>query len=238
MVYFTNNESKESRRRRPEVAVRNFHSSVKASLFSNANAGNLLDLGAGRGADVSRYKRFQSVTAVDSDEEALEQLSIRASAAGVAVETIHADFTKPLNLSKRYNTISAMFCVHYAVQDDGTCEGLALNVQRYLMPGGSFIGICMDGDKVYKELSSGPRWFGNWAKLELQSSSAVSVQIASISNLPKQERLVRWQAFASAMWQAGLIVEYTSCLEPGGAIQDEGLRKFSQLQRFWVMRFQ
>lgn len=236
MPYFTHHESREERRARPDVDVRNYHAAVKGGLLAACPPASLLDLGAGRGADVGRYRRFGRVVAIDTDPDALAELTRRARAAGVPVETHVADMCAPLPSAGPFTAVSAMFCVHYAM---AAREALARGVAAALAPGGMFVGIALDGASVLAAL--GParrRQFTGWACLALAAddSRALDVTITSISHQPRREWLVPWPELLACLTDAGLQLVRTGLLDPGERVRDPALRAFSMLHRHWAFR--
>lgn len=236
MSYFTTNESLAQRRRKPEVAVRNYHSRCKAELLKRGpNGGSLLDLGAGRGADASRYNQFCRVLAVDQDADALKELSRRTGNA-TQVKTTCADFCRPLEIQEHFDITAAFFCCHYAFRN---LAAFAENVARSLVSGGLFVGIDLDGTRVLEMLrvERQKTFGGKWARMELLDDDRnIAVTIESISDQPKTESLVFWQVFRRAMQHQGLVLLDTGILEPGQSISDESLANFSRLHRWWVFK--
>lgn len=232
MPYFTRHESMYQRRLKPEVPLRNFHSAVKGSLLSGAPPkATLLDLGAGRGAECFRYRYFSQVVAVDKDPAALAELSRRCK--GTA-RTVCADFLKPLVLHTLFDCVSAFFCCHYAVPDLDTLAG---NVARHLAPGGTFVGVDLDGAAVLARLRDcrAAVFCGGWAKLELQPDDRhLHVTIASISNAPKPEGLLFWPDLLAALQKHGIELVETGMFAPTGLADD--LAEYSRMHRWWVLK--
>lgn len=235
--YFRTHETLSQRQRKPEVELRNFHSTTKSRLFeSTETRGLLLDLAAGRGADCGRYRRFASVHAVDIDADALHQLMQRTR--GVDVSPVVADFTRTLDIPVLFDAVSLMFAAHYACRDWQAMTTLARNVSRHLRPGGRFVGVNMDGEAVRCELAPGrrSRWYKGWANLSLGDGNELYVTIKSIADEPKLEWLVDWSAFVEAMESHGLRLQHTSMLDPTGFVCDPELQAFSRLHRLWIFQ--
>ena len=233
MPYFTHTETVRERQRSPEVAVRNFHSGVKGWLLERCRRGRcLLDLGAGRGAECRRYGRFLSVTAVDTDAEALAELTRRCGPGHV--RTVCRDFCRPLDLGCTFDMVSAFFCCHYAA---GRLEEFAANVAGHLRPGGLFVGAALDGEAVLACLRTDRvRTFGRgWARLHLLDDERhLSVTITSISQQPKVEGLLVWAEMVKVLRGHGLEAQATATFRPRD--MDEDLAAFSRLHRWWVFR--
>lgn len=66
------------------VLVRRYHNRIKRELLDSLPSGStLLDLGSGRGADVSKWRRFKLVIAVEPSRERLEELIRRSKSIGL-----------------------------------------------------------------------------------------------------------------------------------------------------------
>lgn len=52
-----------------------------------------------------------------------------------------------------FEVCTCMFALHYFYKDEDTLETFAQNVDRFLKPGGYFIGTCLDGFKVKETLA-------------------------------------------------------------------------------------
>ena len=70
-TYFRQNKADEFK------AATGMNSIIKALLFDLLKGHTLLDIAAGRGADLRRYAEFKNVVAVDNDAAALSELSRR-----------------------------------------------------------------------------------------------------------------------------------------------------------------
>lgn len=232
--YFTRHETLAERRAKPEVALRNFHSRVKAWLLgAAAPGGRLLDLAAGRGADCRRYPAFREVVALDIDATALAELRRRVPAQRVA--TVTADFTRPLPPGLgAFGCVSTMFAAHYACRTPGELAQFVGNVAGHLRPGGVFVGLDLDGDSVAAALGpGGRRSFTDWARLTL-TGERLAVEIQSIGDGPKDEWLLRWDRFRAACAAAGMRLCSTGMLDPGGRVPQPDLGAFSRLHRWWI----
>ena len=233
LPYFTSHETEAQRRRKPEVALRNFHSRIKGTLYESGKArGRLLDLAAGRGADCKRYGRYSEVVALDTDGDALTELRRRVTS--LPITTVHADFTQPLPPGLGlFDCVSTMFCVHYACQTVDSLTALVSNVADSLKLGGVYIGIDMDGDEVVAALGvDGNKRYTDWAHLSLRGE-CLSVYIESIGGC-KDEWLVRWPLFRRICEDAGMQLRESNVIDPGRQAMHPELKAFSRLHRWWI----
>jgi mRNA (guanine-N7-)-methyltransferase len=194
-------ETREDRKSSAMYEIRLFHNDVKTALYVAAY--NLLrpaedgadehviamalDLGAGRGGDIAKYRKAQvrTVYAVDNDKKGLEELAERHRESGGDgfprnIETIHADMSRLLSdgsaglaeldkrklvddIYRRYSLfcfplLSCQFAMHFAFGTEAGMLGFMLNVYQSLEIGGFFIGTILDGDAARQVLrASGGR---------------------------------------------------------------------------------
>lgn len=115
--YYAVDETQDERSASNIIAMRDFHNNVKRALYMAASKGAmesaasdsisaLLDLGAGRGGDYSKYRtaRIVTVVAVDVDKPGLDRLLTKIHQPNEGsnkypryIKTIHADMTKLLS---------------------------------------------------------------------------------------------------------------------------------------------
>lgn len=241
MTYFTCNESKAERQRKPEVQLRNYHSAQKARLFQDAleaapSPCTLLDLAAGRGADCGKYGLFSHVEAVDRDADAIRELKRRCpfdSVVGVVGDVL--SIPEPPRL---FSVVSVMFACHYFAGCSGDLDRLCATIHARLQPGGVFVGIDIDGDRVRRELGrDGTVEYADWARMQRIGASEMLVTIRSISESPKREWFFDWQPFHDMCCRHGMELVFTKVLMPAAAdIAHPGLRAFSGLHRQWMFR--
>ena len=244
MAYFTSHETKSERQRKPEVQLRNYHSAVKAQLFKSAISASrhpetLLDLAAGRGADCSRYAAFPLSVAVDRDAAAIEELKRRCPAPsvfGVVADILQLEGQD--RFRGRFGVVSLMFACHYFCGCLQNLRTLCSVVSEALTPGGVFIGVDIDGQRVKRELSQKPVLeYAGWARLQRLDDAEMLVTITSISQQPKREWFFDWDTFAGVVSEYGLQLVFTKVLLPSASdIAHPGLRAYSGLHRQWLFQ--
>lgn len=115
--YYAVDETQDERSDSNIIAMRDFHNNVKRAMYMAASKGAmesaasdyisaLLDLGAGRGGDYSKYRsaRIMTVVAVDVDKPGLDRLLTKIHQPNEGsnkypkyIKTVHADMTKLLS---------------------------------------------------------------------------------------------------------------------------------------------
>jgi SAM-dependent methyltransferase len=174
-----------------------FNSFVKSKLFINLKPDNiykqhntkpnnlLLDVAAGRGADIGRYSNgaFTQVVAVDNDIAALSELSRRKYSKHFtnipAINTVQVNFNddnvleklRNIGLPTQYDAISCNFAIHYVAKLDDFVK----TIDSLLKPGGRFGFTCFDGGRIndlLKGKTLGDSWISlaenNFIKYQLQ----------------------------------------------------------------------
>lgn len=56
----------------------------------------------------------------------------------------------------KFDVVSCQFALHYFFEDEVTLDALLKNVDKFLAPGGYFIGTCLNGAKVEKAMGKNP----------------------------------------------------------------------------------
>jgi hypothetical protein len=159
-----------------------FMSHAKHEVMSAHIAGSpfVVDLGAGRGADLNRYRRLQvpTVVVVDSDSAALVEFSRRmitsrskergARGRSTRFHALQGDFSAaPEELVDRIRGVpgfpaegaSSVVCnlaAHYAFGSDEGITNFATLCHSILRPGGQLTLTLLDGAAVFKLLKSVP----------------------------------------------------------------------------------
>jgi SAM-dependent methyltransferase len=144
----------------------------------------LLDIAAGQGADIGRYKNgeFSNVIAMDRDIDALSELSRRKYSDRFhsipAINTVLINFNesniagklKNIGLPYEFDAISCNFSIHYVAK----LEDFVKNISELLKVGGKFGFTCFDGGRVNK-LLIGKNMGDSW--IELAENNFVKYQI-------------------------------------------------------------
>lgn len=131
-----------------------------------------------------------------------------------------------------------MFACHYFCGCMQDLETLCKVVSDALTPGGVFIGVDIDGQRVRRELEQTPVLdYAGWARMQRLDDAEMMVTITSISHEPKREWFFDWDTFAGVAGRHGLELMFTKVLLPSASdIAHPGLRAFSGLHRQWMFR--
>ena len=169
-------------------SYQNFHNVwVKENLYRKVspalNSGNgkpngrLLDLGSGKGGDITKWKRskYSYVIGIEYDIKNIEyakNLFAKIPHPKPKVYFVRGDVSKlifpnydaglseanKINLENflptenTFNVVSIQFALHYFFKDQITFLTLLQNVTDNLEVGGYFIGTCFDGKRVFNKL--------------------------------------------------------------------------------------
>lgn len=171
--YYTKTETQRERSEHPMAAVRTHHNTIKRMLYFQVlnytpYVKYMLDLGAGRGGDLSKYNAIKvgHVVAVDVSEPDLEELINRHSKMRMfpnyttTLDVRKGDMRKPhLGMEEYFwytpgyfNMIACHFALHYAFESAATFDACLNNIKTHLAPGGMFIATILDGQAVSKKL--------------------------------------------------------------------------------------
>lgn len=172
----------DTRSKSPIFFLRNFNNWTKSVLIneyikkirsSNKDSISVLDLGAGRGGDILKWKKanVSRVTFVDLAELSLEECKNRyynPVRCNFEATFIHLDATRELISDKMNEThilhdmVSSQFCIHYSFESFKQADTFLKNASDSLKTGGYFIGTTTDGNEVVSRLKkSDSNEFGN-----------------------------------------------------------------------------
>lgn len=207
-IYF-----EESRKDPIYDAGTHFNSFVKSKLFKelkpeiihreyNSKAGNiLLDVAAGRGADLGRYTlgEFTHVVCVDKDATALSELSSRKYSKYYKslpqINTAQFDINESPEIQEyfqnvgmpvHYDAISCNFAIHYFTK---LTQFIGI-IDKLLKPGGKFGFTCFDGSRVNK-LLSGKQMGESWVAIEEDFVKYQIQKMYSGDNLTTRDQIIK-----------------------------------------------
>ena len=173
----------ETRSKSPIYYLRNFNNWIKSVLISEyikkiRNEQHIadiavMDLGAGKGGDILKWKKSQvsRVTFVDLAEKSHDECKNRYNnpiRCNFEAQFIHLDATKELVRDKltsnqlQHDMVSSQFVIHYSFESYEQADTFLLNVSDSLKEGGYFIGTTTDSNELIKRLRmSETNSFGN-----------------------------------------------------------------------------
>ncbi|KAJ3773850.1 mRNA capping enzyme-domain-containing protein [Lentinula raphanica] len=168
----------------PIIGLKNFNNWVKSVLISKfahpalaassvrsqRNKGRVLDLGCGKGGDITKWSKAKICDYVGADiaavsvEQAQERWEFSRNASRIQASFATYDFcTQNLDeifpsdvLAKPFDVVSSQFCIHYAFEKEETARRLLRNVTNWLRPGGRFIGTIPNAEQLLENLQKLP----------------------------------------------------------------------------------
>lgn len=129
--------------------LRRLHNDEKRTLIENVafKGANILDVGCGFGGDLQKWARVGTkINMCEPSLTALQEAKSRASNMKMRVNFYHGDIFKCPNT--RYDIICYNFSLHYIFQTRDLFLGTIREIKKRLKPGGFFIGIIPDSEKI------------------------------------------------------------------------------------------
>jgi len=145
------------------VVMRKFHNQIKKDMLQkNFGHGSIiLDIGSGRGGDLKKWDElsFRRVFAVEPNPENIQELEKRmkiqniqnVTPLNIGVEQT-ANIKKSIHGKDKINGMVSFFSMTYFGKDKEMYDSF-LNTINLIPPGGKFIGIVMDGERVKNEFN-------------------------------------------------------------------------------------
>lgn len=144
--------------------LQKFHNKVKKDLLAQfaQGASRLLDVASGRGGDVHKWSALgiREVLGLDVSLKSVEEARRRTLAAGCAHQYgfQQADLRRGWSDGTVYDAVSCMFALHYFFESEEAAHTLMRTVAAHLAPGGVFLGIVPDGQRVNDCIKGGPEY--------------------------------------------------------------------------------
>ena len=150
--------------------LRRLHNDAKRTLIESvAKTGySILDVGCGFGGDLQKWAKMKvNINMCEPNEEALEEAKRRAKNMKIRVNFYHGDIHACPN--RKYDIICYNFALHYIFKTREIFTSTLREIRKRLKPGGLFIGIIPDSEKViFKTPYMDDR--GNFFKMEKTSN--------------------------------------------------------------------
>ncbi|KAJ7109177.1 mRNA capping enzyme-domain-containing protein [Mycena epipterygia] len=170
----------------PIIGLKSFNNWVKSVLITRfahpalaasrvvgrgprAPRGKVLDMGCGKGGDMTKWAKARAaeVLAVDIAAVSVDQARSRwQQLRGPSFDATFAAldcYTEPLSkafspakLATPFDVVSMQFCMHYAFESIQKARCMLENVSRWLRPGGAFIGTIPNADQLLQNLQGVP----------------------------------------------------------------------------------
>lgn len=172
------------------VLMRKYHNQEKRYLL-NQGSGTLLDLGSGRGGDISKQKHYSKIYAVEPSEEHWKEYDARLTKNNVVKIVAKAEQTDLIgkHLTEPVDTISMMLSLTFLFESTTKLKALIKTIDRFSKKGTKFLISVMDGAQVIKMLD------GQYNRQETETSSIIKFPQPGIyfevNNEPVQNELSR-----------------------------------------------
>ncbi|KAF7978103.1 hypothetical protein HWV62_1510 [Athelia sp. TMB] len=232
----------------PIIGLKNFNNWVKSILITRfahpalaaspmnrgkGNAGKVLDMGCGKGGDLSKWSKakIREYMGVDIAANSVAQAHGRwksmrharfdatFAALDCYTESLSQGFP-PAKLVSPFDVVSMQFCMHYAFETIQKARVMLDNVSRWLRPGGIFLGTIPNSEQLLERLDELPQdaeelSFGNSVyKIRFDERKKRPVfghkywfyLQDAVENVP--EYIVRWENFVEMAKEYGLILKY------------------------------
>jgi mRNA (guanine-N7-)-methyltransferase len=144
-------------------------SPVSQSSGPGRGRGKVLDLGCGKGGDLTKWAKARVKELVCADiadisvTQARERWQTmphpRFDAAFAAIDCYTEPLSKafpPERLAQPFDVVSMQFCMHYAFETSQKARCMLRNVSDYLRKGGVFLGTIPNADQLLERLDALP----------------------------------------------------------------------------------
>ena len=129
--------------------IRKYHNESKRLLIQSATreGDSILDVGCGFGGDLQKWKHAgANISMCEPNPESLKEAKSRAKNMKIRVNFYEGDiFACP---QRKYDVVCYNFALHYIFESPKLFETSLLAIKNRLKPGGQFIGIVPNSDKI------------------------------------------------------------------------------------------
>ncbi|KAF7304686.1 mRNA cap guanine-N7 methyltransferase [Mycena kentingensis (nom. inval.)] len=169
----------------PIIGLKSFNNWVKSVLISRfahpalskskvsgkgpRSKGKILDMGCGKGGDLTKWAKARAGEVICVDIAAVSIEQARARWQQMRGSSFNATFAaldcytellskafQPAKLSIPFDVVSMQFCMHYAFETLQKARCMLENVSRWLRPGGVFIGTIPNAEQLLRNLEELP----------------------------------------------------------------------------------
>ena len=129
--------------------VRRYHNRIKRQLLA-PGSGLLLDIGSGRGGDVSKWSNYQHVYAVEPYH--VEELRQRTASMDniTIIQAKGQDTDTIVQIVPKVDVVSLMLSLSFFFSSDEVLDGLVRTIKTLLKPNGKILFLTIDGNLVAK----------------------------------------------------------------------------------------
>lgn len=160
-----NTVSLRARAQGPAAQLKRFHNHIKRRLLESfAEGGVVLDIGCGRGGDIAKWAACgaKRVVALDVSADSIAEAGARLRRSGIPVDVrfVHGDFLRceedAVGPPHSFDVAACMFALHYFWKSAKSARAFFAKLDDCLRPGGVFLGVVPDGDKILELCGSLP----------------------------------------------------------------------------------
>jgi mRNA (guanine-N7-)-methyltransferase len=141
----------------PAIELKKFHNSIKRSLIRTfaGKSKSLLDVGCGRGGDLSKWidAGLEYVRGLDVSQHEIAEARRRHFE---SYKTLACDFkvcstfgTHVYESPHLFDSVSCMFALHFFFETETSLDTCMANVSANLKDGGTFFGVVPSGSRIH-----------------------------------------------------------------------------------------
>lgn len=139
----------------PSYPLKRHHNQIKREMYIvfAKQGGTLVDVACGRGGDLQKWRDtgIHTVHGYDVCEASIEEAKQRLLQLRMATPLVTFEVQNSFEGNDPFppcDMCSCMFALHYAFKDELHLRSTLLRIYDALRPGGTFFGICADGDQI------------------------------------------------------------------------------------------
>lgn len=246
-------------------SIRKYHNSIKRDLIntiasSEFSKGKLvLDLGAGKGGDLSKYQaaKIKTLYAVEPNASFANELKVRADemkkkhSLGYSLEVIPFPAQDNLAIAEalkgnQVDVAAMFFSLSFFFENNLSLSALIRTLNESIVKGGLFIGTTIDGERVRKVLEEkdkvkfGPvtleKKYSDF-KGDINFNKAIDYIYEDSETVSEKQReyLVDWKLFTNKLEKFGFILEKSDFFAPVDWLNEEE-KNITSLYRSFVFK--
>lgn len=172
-------------RGREMILMRKYHNVLKRELFEQDDGKTLLDIGSGKGGDISKWRRYDRVVAVEPDEENLQELRRRLENSPMKDKVFpilakgedHKRITEAVKhfIGGPVDTVSMMLSLSFFFGDPEMLKSLTKTIGNNLKVGGRFLFMSIEGKATLRALAGKNELDFGFGYLKLEGNDRVKV---------------------------------------------------------------
>lgn len=212
----------------------------------------ILDIGIGRGGDISKWNQPKHVYGIDVDRSNLEEFERRSKKSGnrdtftiAEIGGEDTEYVMGLIGDEPVNVTASFFSLSFFFKSKAKLDALLDTIDKSLAKGGKFIGTTADGERMGDRLDWGDRvvdnayvrmeasdrlsktrTFGNEVKINFKDADAIVKE--------QTEYLVMFAYFQERLEKMGFVLRRGEYLDEGAELLPKALRRFAKLNRSFV----